>query len=56
MLCLLLATLGGYSRIYLSQHFLEDVLAGSVIGVASILVLIPMINKLKNIGLKTGIN
>ena len=30
---LLLAALGAYSRIYLSQHFLEDVFAGSIIGV-----------------------
>jgi membrane-associated phospholipid phosphatase len=30
---LLLAALVGYSRIYLSQHFFEDVTAGSVIGV-----------------------
>ena len=28
-----LAALGGYSRIYLGQHFLTDVIAGSVIGV-----------------------
>ena len=30
---LLIAVLVGYSRIYLSQHFAEDVLVGSVIGV-----------------------
>lgn len=30
---LLLAALGGYSRIYLSQHFLLDVFAGSIIGI-----------------------
>ncbi|MCC8423913.1 phosphatase PAP2 family protein [Mucilaginibacter sp. UR6-11] len=30
---LLLAVLVGYSRMYLSQHFFEDVTAGSVIGV-----------------------
>jgi membrane-associated phospholipid phosphatase len=30
---LLLAVLIGYSRMYLSQHFFEDVTAGSVIGV-----------------------
>jgi membrane-associated phospholipid phosphatase len=30
---LLLAALVGYSRMYLSQHFFEDVTAGSVIGV-----------------------
>lgn len=27
--------LGAYSRIYLSQHFVDDILAGSVIGVAA---------------------
>jgi membrane-associated phospholipid phosphatase len=32
-LYLLMAILVGYSRIYLSQHFLKDVLAGSMIGV-----------------------
>jgi membrane-associated phospholipid phosphatase len=30
---LLLAALVGYSRMYLSQHFFEDVTAGSTIGV-----------------------
>ena len=29
---LILAALGGYSRIYLSQHFLSDVCVGSIIG------------------------
>jgi membrane-associated phospholipid phosphatase len=29
---LLLALLIGYSRIYLSQHFLEDVYGGSIVG------------------------
>ena len=33
MLLLIAASLIGYSRMYLSQHFFEDVLAGSVIGV-----------------------
>ena len=32
-LYLVLAALGGYSRIYLSQHFSADVLAGCIIGV-----------------------
>lgn len=36
--CFLLAFLVAYSRIYLSQHFFEDVYAGSVIGVASVLI------------------
>lgn len=47
LLCLFVAVLCGYSRIYLSQHFLEDVLAGSMIGVVSIFVLIPLTKKLK---------
>ena len=33
LLPLALAALGGYSRIYLSQHFLSDVCVGSIIGV-----------------------
>ena len=32
LLLLALAALGGYSRIYLSQHFLSDVCVGSIIG------------------------
>lgn len=32
LLLLLMACLGGYSRIYLSQHFMMDVFAGSIIG------------------------
>jgi membrane-associated phospholipid phosphatase len=34
-LFLFLAIMGGYSRIYLSQHFIEDVLAGAIIGLIS---------------------
>jgi membrane-associated phospholipid phosphatase len=34
VLLVVLAALGGYSRIYLSQHFLSDVCVGSIIGVA----------------------
>lgn len=33
LLLLALAALGGYSRIYLSQHFLSDVCVGSIIGI-----------------------
>jgi membrane-associated phospholipid phosphatase len=29
---LVLAALGAYSRVYLSQHFLSDVCVGSIIG------------------------
>lgn len=32
ILLLILAILAGYSRIYLAQHFLEDVLAGAILG------------------------
>ncbi|MEO6289115.1 MAG: phosphatase PAP2 family protein [Ginsengibacter sp.] len=32
------AILVGYSRIYLAQHFLNDVLAGAVIGVVSVII------------------
>lgn len=38
ILFLLLAVAVGFSRIYLSQHFLTDVLAGSFIGVAGAIV------------------
>jgi membrane-associated phospholipid phosphatase len=34
ILLLILAILAGYSRIYLAQHFLEDVLAGAILGSA----------------------
>lgn len=36
-ICFLLALTAGYSRIYLSQHFFEDVYAGSLIGTGSVL-------------------
>jgi membrane-associated phospholipid phosphatase len=49
ILCLLVAIAGGYSRIYLSQHFLEDVLAGSVVGIVAVLILMPLAMKLKTI-------
>lgn len=42
---LLLAVLVGYSRIYLGQHFLQDVLAGAIAGVASALTVYVVIDK-----------
>lgn len=42
MVLLLLAAVGGYSRIYLSQHFLMDVFAGSIIGVSIPFALYPL--------------
>ena len=44
----IVAILIGYSRIYLSQHFAEDVLLGSVIGVISALALYPLYQKLNH--------
>ena len=35
--CVILAILVGYSRIYLSQHFLEDVIAGASLGLLALL-------------------
>jgi len=35
ILCLVMAALGAYSRVYLSQHFLSDICMGSVIGFAT---------------------
>jgi membrane-associated phospholipid phosphatase len=45
ILYLFLAMLVGYSRIYLGQHFLQDVLAGAVAGVASALTVYIVIDK-----------
>ena len=37
LLCLLLAVIVAYSRVYLSQHFLIDITVGSIIGIVFIL-------------------
>ena len=42
LLCLIIAILGGYSRIYLSQHFMTDVLAGALIGLLSAIIISPI--------------
>ena len=48
LLPLALAALGGYSRIYLSQHFLSDVCVGSIIGdITPFLMFFLLKNKLK---------
>lgn len=44
-LFLILGLLTGYSRIYLSQHFFEDVYAGSFIGVSSSIIVFYFIQK-----------
>jgi membrane-associated phospholipid phosphatase len=45
LIYLLAAILVGYSRIYLGQHFLEDVLAGALIGVPVALIVYFVIDK-----------
>ena len=46
-LLLLIALLVGYSRIYLGQHFLEDVILGISIGVTTSLLIVGVILKVK---------
>ncbi len=41
LICFLLACTVAYSRVYLSQHFLMDILAGSLIGVIGTIALYP---------------
>ncbi|MDQ2720378.1 MAG: phosphatase PAP2 family protein [Bacteroidota bacterium] len=45
---LMIATLVGYSRLYLGQHFMDDVLAGSVMGVFSSVVCWILLQKFIN--------
>lgn len=47
LVCVGLALLGAYSRIYLSQHFASDVLAGGVIGLLVTLGLVGLFAKLE---------
>lgn len=42
-----LALLGGYSRIYLSQHFLSDVVGGALVGVLITLLLLPLFRRFR---------
>jgi len=50
------AILVAYSRIYLSQHFLTDVLAGSLIGVSIAMIVYYVFNTKLNGRLKRQIN
>ena len=45
ILCFLLAFLGGYSRIYLSQHFAADVLGGTIVGILITIVCYAILNR-----------
>lgn len=46
IICFLLAVLGGYSRIYLNQHFAEDILGGAVLGTLTTFALLFAVPKL----------
>lgn len=46
VLFFVMASLVGYSRVYLSQHFAIDILAGSVIGIFSAWVCYPLLKKM----------
>ncbi|MDO5665915.1 MAG: phosphatase PAP2 family protein [Bacteroidia bacterium] len=53
VLCLLLAVIGAYSRVYLSQHFAEDIMLGSLVGMTTALAIYPLYLKSRN---KTWMN
>jgi membrane-associated phospholipid phosphatase len=43
----IMAIMVGFSRVYLSQHFLTDVYAGSIIGLLSVLLVLGILKKMK---------
>lgn len=47
--CLVLALVAAYSRIYLSQHFAEDIMLGSIVGMTTALAIYPLYLTSKNI-------
>ena len=47
--CLMLAIVAAYSRIYLSQHFAEDIMLGSIVGMITALTMYPLYLTSKNI-------
>lgn len=47
LFCFVLAVLGGYSRIYLNQHFAEDILGGAAIGILTTIGLLFAVPKLE---------
>lgn len=47
ILCFILAVLGGYSRIYLSQHFAEDIWGGAILGTLTTILLYAAVPALK---------
>ncbi len=47
IVCFLLAVIGAYSRIYLSQHFLEDIFGGMILGIVTTLLLYLVVPRLQ---------
>ncbi|HBO26127.1 phosphatase PAP2 family protein [Culturomica sp.] len=47
--CLMLAIVAAYSHIYLSQHFAEDIMLGSIVGMTTALTMYPLYLTSKNI-------
>lgn len=47
MFFFLLTILGGYSRIYLSQHFAEDIWVGAIVSVVLCLIWVPLVYKVQ---------
>ena len=45
-ICFTIALLVAYSRVYLSQHFFEDVYAGSLIGVVTTIIIFYLLGKI----------
>jgi membrane-associated phospholipid phosphatase len=56
LLFFVIAILVGYSRIYLSQHFLEDVYVGSIIGVCFTIIIYYFLEKSKNLWMNKSIS
>lgn len=48
------ALLVGLSRVYLSQHFLEDIYVGSIVGVAMTVICFPLFYRSKSSQINTG--
>ncbi len=52
---LILASLVAFSRVYLSQHFLVDIMAGSFIGILTVIYCYPIISRFKNVWIDENI-
>jgi membrane-associated phospholipid phosphatase len=50
------ASLAAFSRVYLSQHFLMDAMAGSIIGILTVIISIIIFGRFKNPWFERKIN